>query len=145
MRTVTCTLRGTSDQIEFAAQALRERGLRPRIDPTWKEPDGRIHLTVGDSVPTGSPEEQAAFRAYVHEIATTGGADVEPAGGGVALAGRTPYHRELQVTLHGDLTDVWIVAVDDDDIARQLAALATTLGVDPAALDAVRPDPWPAI
>ncbi len=123
-----------------AASELRKAGMRvrPETQLSCADTDNEVVLTVfghfrGDDELTVSTRE-ALESAGISAITTSAG---------VTIAGGTPAHRWLEVTLSGQRTGLKVLAASEEEASKELAAVAGSLGLPGNLLDVDRPPGWP--
>lgn len=91
----------------------------------------------------GSDLSEDEFTPRVQDALATAGIPATMASSGTTIGGGTPAHRWLEVTLEGQGTGLKVLAGTEEELAQELARVATSLGLPSELLDADRPPGWP--
>lgn len=143
--TVGCAVRISEEVYEEAASLLRKQGLRVTEDRRSPQEAGTRVIEVFRHYGASSPsaEVQRGQGDLIGGTLSNAGIEFTRVSHGVVTGGGTPAHRWLNITYGCVKLPAKILVASDDDIRREVRALAPHLGLPAELLDVERPPGWP--
>jgi hypothetical protein len=140
----TISLRIAAQDEQAVTRALREAGFRVRPDEVLERGDGQVVVAALIRLASGHQDGQADIHERAGAALDRIRVPHEVAASGVTIGGGTPAHRWLEVTAGGTALGLNVLVANEEDLDQQLGQIAGELGLPREALDADRPDGWPA-
>ena len=141
--TVHASYRMTVRDQDKAASALREEGLRVRLDVGLEAGEGQVVMEAF-AHPTVVQEAGVETVSELAERALAGaGVSFEVAASGVTMGGGTPAHQWLELTVEGVPAGLKILAATEAAAEAELDAVARDLQAPRGVLGYQKPEGWP--